>query len=123
MKPSAALLVIVLLSGCGSLLEPQPDLARYYLLTPSYAPAPSSISNRPAVTVGLLPIRLPGYLDQREIATRIDSNQIEYARLDRWGESLDSNFHAVLVADLSAELGNARVIDYPWFGWNEPDYA
>jgi uncharacterized lipoprotein YmbA len=111
------------LAGCGSILAPQPDPSKFYVLSPAYSPPPTAVSNHPAMQIGLGPIHLPGYLDRREIATQVNQNRIDYSSVDRWSESLDSNFRSVLASDLTADLGNARIVDFPWFQSRQPDYA
>jgi uncharacterized lipoprotein YmbA len=118
-----AIIGATIITGCGPVLAPQPDPSRYYLLSPAYAPPPSGVSSQAALTIGLGPIQMPGYLDRREIATRANTNQIDYSNVDRWSEPLDSNFRSVLASNLAAELGSVHIVDFPWFQNKDPDYA
>jgi len=132
MKATSALLTVIgavalfgalAMTGCGPVLAPQPDPSRYYVLSPAFSPPPTGVSSQATLTIGLGPIQMPGYLDRREIATRANANEIDYSNIDRWSESLDSNFRSVLASNLSADLGNVHIIDFPWFQTKDPDYA
>lgn len=106
----------VAFAGCTSMLAPRPDPARFYLLTPTAdsTGAPSQISSAD-LTIGLGPIKLPSYLDRAEVVTRAAPNRIELSKTDRWGESLQNAFISVLSRDLAAQLGNRRIMTFPWY--------
>ena len=67
------------------------------------------------VRLGVGPIRLPGYLHGREIATRTGEGQIIYDSYVRWAEPLDTRLAAVLAENLSAG-GAVDVLVHPWLG-------
>jgi uncharacterized lipoprotein YmbA len=93
-------------------LRPRPDSTRFYVLTasaPDYSPTPGLI------VVGLGPITMPGYLQHPMLATRLDGAQVRYADFDRWAEPLPTLFGRALGQDLSAMLGGARIVTYPWY--------
>ncbi len=107
-------LIALVASGClcgCSLLAPQPDVSRFYTLSPVGKvedAAPRSL------TYGLGPIDLPPYLDRTELATRVSAAEVTYSPTDFWAESLRASVARVLQQDLSARLGGDRVILYPW---------
>jgi uncharacterized protein len=120
-RRAVAVAALLLLAGCSfSILAPKPDTSKFYVLTATghASPAASSSGN---LSVGIGPVRIPGYLDRSAIATRLSENQIVYSGNDRWAEPLDQNFRAVLAADLAGSLGDARVIQHVW-GTSETDY-
>jgi uncharacterized lipoprotein YmbA len=102
----------VWLCGC-SVLGPQPDLSRFYTLSP-VADGGSNGGAERGLTYGLGPIVLPPYLDRAEVATRVSAAEVTYSRTDFWAESLKSNLTRVLQQNLLALLGNARIVLYPW---------
>jgi uncharacterized protein len=65
---------------------------------------------------------LPGYLDRREILTRVAQNRFDLSENDRWAEPLDENFTHVLAQNLSVLLGSDRIITYPWPLDKRPHY-
>ena len=109
------LLIVLALAGC-SILAPQPDLSRFYVLTATVTPdaaLASSSTNR--LTLGLGPMRFPDYLARSQIVTRVGDNQVEFADEERWAEPLERNFARVLGENLAHLLDTARVITLPAF--------
>jgi len=76
-----------------------------------------------ALTVGLGPVTLPGYLSGPSLVTRVDDTQVRYADGDRWAEPLSKQFTRTLREDLSRALGGARIIDYAWYPSASVDVA
>lgn len=120
------LAVIVSTAGCGSVLAPQPDRARFFVLTSSSG----SATPRPAVpglnskqlSVGVGPVNIPEYLQRPGIATRVGPTRVEYSQTNQWAEPLDQCFPRVLAQDLSSSPAISRVVTYPWFRSNHVDF-
>jgi uncharacterized lipoprotein YmbA len=124
LSPHLALVIgtLVLHAGC-SILAPRPDPSRYFLL--EAVPAGEAVSQPSArgASIGLGPIRLPDYLvDRREIISRRNPTEVVPSPIDRWAEPLDGAIPRILGLDLSAELGQASVVFYPWYEAQEPDF-
>jgi uncharacterized lipoprotein YmbA len=49
--------------------------------------------------LGVGPVRLPAYLDRREIVTRAGPARLEVASVDHWAAPLDVLFTSVLAED------------------------
>jgi len=109
-------------TGCSylakSILAPQKDVSKFYLLTPTADTAASATGSQQSTTgdftIGLGPIKLPPYLDRPEIVTRETPNRLELSKEDRWGESVQNGFTRAMDRDLGAQAG-AAVIDFPWY--------
>jgi uncharacterized protein len=112
------------LAGCGSLLpKPQPNSSGIYLLSSPLKTADRQDQSRSAqISLGVGPVRLPGYLDRREILTRVSQSRLDVSQNDRWAEPLDENLAHVLAQNLSVLLGSDGVISYPWPIAKGPDY-
>ncbi len=111
------------LSSCSP-LAPRPDLSKFYTLAPiGGTTAASSATGLAPLTVGLGPVRLPDYLNRPQVVTRVAPNQLELSEIDRWAGPLDKDFNRMLNQDLSQQLGNAVVVDYPWNRSTPIDYA
>ena len=112
------------LAGCGSLLpKPQPNSSGIYLLaSPLKAVDRQDQSRSIQISLGVGPVRLPGYLDRREILTRVSQSRLDVSQNDRWAEPLDENLAHVLAQNLSVLLGSDGVISYPWPIAKGPDY-
>jgi uncharacterized protein len=66
------------------------------------------------ISLGVGPVRLPAYLDRREIVMRVARSRFDLSENDRWAEPLDENLTHVLAQNLSMLLGSDRIIAYPW---------
>lgn len=111
------------LQSC-SFLAPVKDVSRYFVLTPegemtSAAPGGSGGELR----VGLGPLNLPGYLERRELVTRIAGNQLRFSPDELWAEPLPGNFAQVLAQELSNRLDGARIVMFPWYSSTRLDYS
>ncbi len=105
------------LAGC-SVLAPQPDRTRFFVLTATAAPAATS----DRLAIGLGPIAMPEYLDHLEVVTRAAPNRLELSPTDRWAESFDDNVRGVLARNLGARLPGAHFTDFPWYPTTRLDY-
>jgi uncharacterized lipoprotein YmbA len=55
------------------------------------------IADSRPISVGIGPIRFPGYLDRQEIMIRVEPNRFKILENERWAEPLDENFTRVLM--------------------------
>jgi uncharacterized protein len=111
------------LGGC-TVLAPQKDVTRFFVLMPvqdGAAPSPAAPS-RP-LTIGLGPITIPAYVNRPEVVTRISDSELRVSDTDRWGEHLDTNVARVLASDLAGQLGTQEILTYPWRIHAPIDYA
>ena len=111
-RVGVAVALVLAASQSACLFRARPDSYRYYTLTSSAEPPVRSAS---ALTVGLGPVTLPGYLSRPGLVTRVDDTQVRYAEGDLWAEPLAKQFTRTLSEDLSRALGGARIVDYTWY--------
>jgi uncharacterized lipoprotein YmbA len=122
-RRAALLALACALAGCGSLLDPRPDPSRFYVLDPTAAPDPAvETLADDGTSVGLGPVRIADYLRRPEMVTRTGASEIEPSNVDRWGESLDQAIPRVLTRELAHALKTPRIVSYPWYRRNRPDY-
>lgn len=112
--------------GC-TFLAPQPDHARFYVLTSAGvdgvgAATPASSANPGQMTVGVGPVTLPAYLDRSQVVTRVSANRLELSGENRWAEPLKSSFSRILAQNLATLLGTQQVVVYPWLRPPRIDY-
>lgn len=120
MRPAVALAASLSLAGCLS-LGARPERTRYYVLAAEVSAAAPA---RPAIPeLGVGPVRLPAYLDRREIVTRAGAVRLEVASLDRWAAPLDELFADVLAEDLRAAVPAREVLVWPWFAGTPPEWS
>jgi len=121
----SAIAIAIALAGCGPILAPRADPAKFYLLTPAADPpsTQTAAAQRSAggFTLGLGPVKLPPYLDRPEVVTRSAPNRLDLSKTDRWGESLQNNFTSVLTRDLAAQIGTQQIVVFPWYSTTHID--
>jgi uncharacterized lipoprotein YmbA len=113
-------------AGC-SVLSPQPDQSKFFILTPvsdsaGMAARPASASPDSQLTIGVGPVGFPDYLRRLAVVTRVAPNRIDLSDEKRWAEPLDKNFTRVLSENLATLLNTQRVEKYPWALRTRVDY-
>ena len=111
-------------SGCSA-IEPKADPSRFFTLTPLVQidqDRPQGPAGLGGVSLGIRPIKLPGYLDREQLVTRISQNRFQIAENDRWAEPLEENFKRVLTQNLTSLVPAAQFVDYPWHASERPEY-
>jgi uncharacterized lipoprotein YmbA len=103
--------------GCGTVL-PKSDRSDFFVLTALEPPAGPAAA-APSILLG--PVVLPGYLDRRELVTRLGSNQLRTEELELWAEPLRDSLPRTLQRDLEALLGPGRIQRLPWTGPSPPE--
>jgi uncharacterized protein len=121
----AALALMLLFGGC-TVLAPQKDETRFFVLMPvqdGAAVSPAAGAASQPLTIGLGPITIPAYVNRPEVVTRVSESELKVSDTDRWGESLGTNVARVLGSDLARQLGTQQVVNYPWRLNTPIDYA
>jgi uncharacterized protein len=120
---SILLLLCFITAGCVS-FEPKADPSRFFSLTPLPRGGDGAANPAPVgdLTLGLGPVKLPGYLDRQHLVTRISNNRFAIAENNRWAEPLEENFSRVLSQNLSILLRPERIVAYPWERNQRPVY-
>ena len=116
----------VMAAGC-SVLSPQPDRSKFFILSPvpdnaAMATQPTSTSPDSQLTIGVGPVEFPDYLRRLAVVTRVAPNRIELSDDRRWAEPLDKNFTRVLSENLATLLKTQRIEKYPWALRAKVDY-
>lgn len=110
-----ALATALLAGGCLGGTAP----TRFYVLAPLDGPA---MAGGRALTLGVGPVTLAGYLDRPQIVTRPATDKIDLGEFDQWGEPLRDGVSRVLAEDLSRRLPSARIATFPWRGLDAVRY-
>src|SRR6202158_1147087 len=110
--------VCAMAAGC-SVLSPQPDRSKFFILTPvsdsaRMAAKPASTSPDSQLTIGIGPVDFPDYLRRLPVVKRVAPNRIDLSDEERWAEPLDKNFVQVLSQNLATLLDTERIEKYPW---------
>ena len=112
------------LAGCSSFLpKPEPNPSRIFVLFSDIEAAERQNSDPSGqISLGVGPVRLPAYLDRREIVMRVAPSRFDLSENDRWAEPLAENLTHVLAQNLSILLGSDQIIPYPWPLDQKPRY-
>ncbi|WP_161794880.1 PqiC family protein [Desulfonatronum thioautotrophicum] len=81
--------------------------ADFYLLSPQSLPQLAAGDG----LIGILPVRVPDYLDRPQIVTRTGENTLDLNEFHRWAEPLRVNITAILVQNLSHLLQTDGIIN------------
>lgn len=95
-----ATMALLLLAGC-SLPEAQPDLTRFYVLTPKAASPGDATADSGAPRVFLRSIIVPEYLRGKIMQVRLAENEVKFVDTARWAEPLEAGLARVLREDLA----------------------
>ncbi len=117
------LLGMLLLAGCALTSGRSPEAHYYVMALPQDVARTPSSRDITGLRVGVGPISLPGYLDQRRIFIRqANATDVTLAEYDLWGESLQDGVSRLLVEDLSARLASAGGMALPLRAGNACDW-
>jgi uncharacterized lipoprotein YmbA len=103
------LVTVVVAGGCLGRTPP----THFYVLATMDQPA---VAGDRAVSVGVGPVNLAGYLDRPQIVTRPSADKIDLADFDQWGEPLRDGISRVLAENLARQLPAAKIWVFPWRG-------
>lgn len=108
----ACAVALGVLAGCVSLRR-TPE-ARFFVLR-AQAPSVSDKTTKPQRgLVGLLPVRLPGYLNRSQLVTEDGANGLRIDEFSRWAEPLQPALTRVVAENLANRLPELQVIRSPF---------
>jgi len=121
----ASLIAAITISGC-TVLAPQPDRAKYFVLAPIPASGGgAAYANGAAgksITIGVGPVTIPRYLERPEVVTRVSETELSVSDTERWAEPLETGVSSTLRRDLADRLAGAQIISFPWSRKQPIDY-
>jgi len=80
----------------------------------------SEASNSELSSIGVGPVKLPGYLENTGIVSRKGGQVLNVSGAHAWAESLDQSIARLVAKTLSAELNHDEVWSFPWDLRNRP---
>ncbi len=120
MKKYCVALITIILGGTflisGSCTLRSSIATKFYVLSPLARPVVEKQDDKgkKCKTIGVGPLHLPGYLDRRQIVTRVNPNELKLSELDNWAEPLKDNVTRVLVENISRLICTEAVVIFPW---------
>ena len=116
--------VILFFGGCSS-FSARSDPSRFFTLSAipvGDGAQASDPAHREKISLGIGPVKFPGYLDRQEIVVRSAQNRFQVSEYERWAEPLDENFTRVLSQNLAILLQTDWVVPYPWLSSRKPNF-
>jgi len=105
-------LSVLTLPGCAP-FKRTPD-ARFFVLRPLAEPPSTAIPAAGGGLVGVLPVRVPGYLDRPQLVTEMGADQVRVDEYARWAEPFPAAVTRTVAENLAILLPEDRVVRYPW---------
>ena len=111
-------ILVVALSGCASTPP-----TRFFVL--SSISGPEEMRSREVehcFGIGIGPVKIPEYLNQSEIVTRVTQNEVRVDEFAKWAEPLENNISHTLAENLSSLLCIRSIAVFPWKAQTPIDY-
>ncbi len=110
--PVVCALLLGPLFGCVSLRRT--DEARFFVLRAQALLASGDLSEARIGLVGLMPVRLPGYLNRPQLVVQDGPNQVLVDEFVRWAEPLEPALTRVVAENLATLLSDRQVVLSPF---------
>ena len=109
-----ALLVLpgLVLGVAGCVPKRTPE-ARFFVLRSLVEPPATPAADAPASLVGVLPVRMPGYIDRPQLVTWTAPGELRIDEFLRWAEPLDAGITRTVAENLDALLPESHVVRFP----------
>ena len=88
--------------------------ARFFVLRSLAEPPAAAATGSPAMLIGVLPVRMPGYVDRPQLVTWTAPGELRIDEFLRWAEPLDAAVTRTVAENLDALLPGSRVLRSPW---------
>jgi len=110
--------LMVVFSGCAS----TPPTRFFVLSSVSGSEKMMSREGERCLAIGIGPVKIPEYLNQPEVVTRITQNEVRLDEFVKWAEPLEDNISRALAENLSSLLCIRTIAVFPWRGQIPIDY-
>ncbi len=110
--------LMMVLLGCAS----SPP-TRFFVLSSIFGSEKMrNLEGERCFAIGIGPVKIPEYLNQPEIVTRITQNEVRLDEFAKWTEPLENNISRALAENLSSMLCIRSIAVFPWRGQTPIDY-
>ena len=108
------------LAGAGCVSLKRTPEARFFVLRSLAEPPAAPATPFSVRLVGMLPVRIPGYIDRPQLVTWARPGELRIDEFLRWAEPLDAAITRTLAENLDTLLPETRVIRAPWAAGVKP---
>jgi uncharacterized lipoprotein YmbA len=109
---------MIVLLGCAS----TPPTRFFVLGSVAGSEKMGSRMGERCLAIGIGPVKIPEYLNQPEIVTRMTQNEVRVDEFAKWAEPLEDNISRALAENLSSLLCIRSIAVFPWRGQTPIDY-
>jgi len=94
--------LVLAIAGCGTSRP-----TSYFVLEGSRQARPSATQSATGegLVVGVVPVRIPAYIDRDQIVTRTSDHEVKVSDFESWAEPLKSSVTRAIATSLDRELG------------------
>jgi uncharacterized lipoprotein YmbA len=110
--------VVMILSGCAG----TPPTRFFVLSSLSGSYNMGSRMSERCLAIAIGPVKIPEYLNQPEIVTRITQNEVRVDEFAKWAEPVEEDISRILAENLRALLCIRSIAIFPWKGGTLIDY-
>jgi len=111
---------LALAGGTGCVTLKRTPEARFFVLRPLAEPPAAPQPPAAFRLVGMLLVRIPGYLDRAQLVTWTRPGELRVDEFLRWAEPLDAAITRTLAENLDLLLPESHVIRAPWAAGVKP---
>ena len=124
MLAKAAVLIVALSlsAACTNPFTAERVPTNFFVLTP-LPQVEAAAPGRDGPFIGVVPVRLPEYLNHNVIVTRETDNELALAKFNEWAAPLSANITSVLTENLSTLIPTDRIATIPTAVATDKDVA
>src|SRR5512147_597677 len=102
--------LVLVLSACASTPP-----TRFFILSPiAGSERMGSGMGERCFAFGIGPVKIPEYLNQPEIVTRLTQNEVRVDEFAKWAEPMEDNISRALAENLSSLICIRSIAIFPW---------
>jgi uncharacterized lipoprotein YmbA len=109
----ALAIAVALAAACSNPFNAEREPTNFFVLTALPQAQTMAPETRSGPMIGVVPVRLPDYLNHNVIVTRESDNELALAKFNEWAAPLSANVTSVLTENLSMLIPTDRITTIP----------
>lgn len=112
-RAAALAIAVALAAACSNPFNAEREPTNFFVLTALPQAQTMAPETRSGPMIGVVPVRLPDYLNHNVIVTRESDNELALAKFNEWAAPLSANVTSVLTENLSMLIPTDRITTIP----------
>ena len=112
-RAAALAIAVALAAACSNPFNAEREPTNFFVLTALPQAQTMAPETRGGPMIGVVPVRLPDYLNHNVIVTRESDNELALAKFNEWAAPLSANVTSVLTENLSMLIPTDRITTIP----------